>query len=167
MFTPERREIILRAVRSGMPQKHAAALAGVTEATLARWLARGRAAEPGDEEFVEFYEEMQKARAAFVLANLAHISQAAQAGTWQAAAWLLERSYPGDFGRTRVEVTGPGGGPIQHQHEVQGRLEFVALAPEDIQAIDAVWREAGVLPEDAPALPLPDASDNAEDAGDE
>jgi hypothetical protein len=32
---------------------------------------------------------------------------------WRAAAWLLERAFREDFGRGPVEVTGPGGGPLE------------------------------------------------------
>jgi len=43
------------------------------------------------------------------------IQRVAENGVWQAAAWRLERKYPDKWGRRRVEVTGPGGGPVQTQ----------------------------------------------------
>ena len=48
------------------------------------------------------------------------IEKAAEAGEWQAAAWKLERRYPDTYGRkTRIEKTGPGGGPEQVEHSVK------------------------------------------------
>jgi len=53
-------------------------------------------------------------------AALATIRRAAKDGTWQAAAWLLERRNKKWSNRT--EVTGPDGGPVQ------------VVTPEDVDA---------------------------------
>ena len=43
------------------------------------------------------------------LADLALITQAAQKGSWQAAAWKLERRNPAKWGRQRIEAEIKGG----------------------------------------------------------
>lgn len=44
-------------------------------------------------------------------------------GNWQAAAWLLERRHTADFGRqTKLEVSGPEGGPIQVDESAEARI---------------------------------------------
>jgi transposase len=101
----------------------AAAHAGIAYSTLASWNARGRRElertangekpDPKEAPFVEILEAVEKARAEATVRNVTLISRAAQDGTWQAAAWWLERTQPRKYGR-RTEVTGPDGGPMEH-----------------------------------------------------
>lgn len=61
--------------------------------------------------------------------------------------WLLSHRWPADFGRTRVEVTGEGGGPVQvdarpiidviTQHLADIRAAREETAPERLDAIVA------------------------------
>lgn len=116
-LTPEIEERILNAVRGGSYLDDAAAFAGIGERTLFRWLARGREAEeaadrgeelpPREETLRQFWQAIQRARADAVLRNLTLIQQAAQGGSWQAAAWYLERTNPRKWGRHEtVEIDG-------------------------------------------------------------
>lgn len=85
-----RRARMLAALEAGATLRIAAAAAGVSESTLRRW--RDRA---GD-------DEMKAAEARGALLALQAIRDAAMGphpGTWQAAAWLLERRYPAEYGR--------------------------------------------------------------------
>lgn len=46
---------------------------------------------------------------------VACIMRTIEGGTWQAAAWWLERNYPQRYAlRNRVELTGRNGGPLKH-----------------------------------------------------
>jgi hypothetical protein len=63
--------------------------------------------------YLLFFEDVEAARAASEVRAVTQIQQAAMDGTWQAAAWYLERSQPGRWGRQRVELSGPNGGPVQ------------------------------------------------------
>lgn len=113
-------EQIVRAIRSGAPFAHAAAMAGIGERTLYDWLARGERAllaadsslpvEATEEPFARFRSDVDIARAQARVAAVATITRAivgekAEDGTWitfpdwKAAAWYLERSAPEEFGR--------------------------------------------------------------------
>lgn len=56
-----------------------------------------------------------------------------------AASWLLERRHPKQWARRAIEVTGPGGGPIQ----VEDKARQLAEALGDFQAgVEAAQQEA-------------------------
>lgn len=137
-FTPETRDKILQALRSGNYRETACRYAGISFQTLRNWMLK---AEEHDAppEYVEFVEAIEKAEADAEVADLALIRRAAQdqrdedgnvvaRGSWQAAAWIRERKNPERWGRreaTRVEVTGEGGGPIQM--EVNHMVDVTAI----------------------------------------
>lgn len=49
--------------------------------------------------YLDFADAVQRARATVAVQSLAVIRQAAAKGTWQAAAWYLERTMPQKYGR--------------------------------------------------------------------
>lgn len=123
-FTPDAIDRYLTARRLGVPIKDCAALAGWSESVLALFRQRsadarqteedGRPLTPTQRKYLGFLADEEKAEAGFKQAALARIVAAAQQPRhWTAAAWLLERRHPDEFGVRRVEVTGPNGGPIQ------------------------------------------------------
>ena len=63
---------------------------------------------------------------------------------WRAAAWYLERQHPLHFGRqaTQVEVSGPGGGPIDVRVDA---ADLAAKVRANIEALDAAKAEAALL----------------------
>lgn len=94
--TPEREARIAEALRAGNTRKAACAYGGISQSQFAEWLAR----------FHDFRDTIEKAEADAEVRAVAQIATAAQAGTWQAAAWWLERRRPDDYGRRdRIEVT--------------------------------------------------------------
>lgn len=94
--TPEVLEAIISAVRNGAYAKHAALAAGVSETTLYEW----READP------EFAGAIQKAAAERTNAAIRSIADHGERN-WQANAWLLERTNPGDFREQKAtEVSG-------------------------------------------------------------
>ena len=127
--TPEVTQRVADAIRGGNYANVAARYAGIGERTFYKWMER---AASGEEPFVQFQQAIKEAEAAAEVRNMALIQQAAQAGTWQASAWYLERRYPSRYGRRdRLEHSGPDGGPIKQQ--VVGddqRAEVTALIAE-------------------------------------
>ena len=124
MLTPETQSAILEALNLGNYLETSARYGGVTPQTVYNWLDRGRIerdrlendGEPDDYEarFVEFLDLVEKARARSETRAVGLIQKAAADGTWQAAAWYLERSAPKRWGRrANVELTGKDGGAVQ------------------------------------------------------
>lgn len=73
-----------------MTNKLAAAYAGIGESTFYLWMSQAR---DGDPEKLELLESLKRAEAESAAHSLAVIKKAAQDGTWQAAAWVLERRH--------------------------------------------------------------------------
>jgi hypothetical protein len=82
----------------------AAAAGGISKQTLKNWRHRAAA---GEEPFLSFFARLEKAEACGAVAALSCIQEAAAKGTWQAAAWMLERRYPKQFALRRPEPTLP------------------------------------------------------------
>ena len=111
--TPEVIERIAQALRLGNYADTAASYGGIDERTYYRWLEQG---ESGEEPYCQFCQAVKEASHVAEMRALGRIQQAADAGTWQAAAWFLERRTPGKWSRReKVEMTGADGGPITLQ----------------------------------------------------
>lgn len=134
-YTPERVAAIERAIAMGATYRLACKYAGISEDTFARW-----------RKSAEFAERLEKAEGAAALGWLAKIERAANEGTWQAAAWKLERLYPQEYGRTVQEFQGRGGGPIEQR--LEGTVEHTGGIT--VRALD--YREAirPLLPRELP-----------------
>lgn len=123
---------IVAILQKGLPIDDACAAAGISDTTFQRWMRKGEAAlkarnpKPEAAQFREFCTAVKKARSMGKVSNLQIIENAARGtgttpGSWQAAAWLLERMFPHQFGRKiiRLEATpieeaaaGNGGAPV-------------------------------------------------------
>ncbi|HVQ43190.1 MAG TPA: hypothetical protein VMS54_13315 [Vicinamibacterales bacterium] len=119
-------ERILTAVRAGCTFEVAAQSAGVDRATFYRWKARGEHEQRGI--YRDLCDALKKAEADGEVHLVALIRQEA-AHTWQAAAWLLERTRPERYGRRdRLDLE------VRRQYErVAGPLdldtdELIAIA---------------------------------------
>ena len=112
-YTPETARKVLDAIRMGASYEIAAKYAGITADTLANWRAR----------YSDFSVELATAEGAAAVGWLAKIEKAANEGTWQAAAWKLERRYPEQYGR---QVTS-----VQHS----GKVDVSKLSDDELRAI--------------------------------
>lgn len=137
-------QLLLQALQAGNYVEVSCAYAGLSVAVVYQWLEKGgkeksRIANGGEPDpdkatYVELLEAIESARAKAVVANVAVIQQAARSGTWQAAAWWLERTNPQQFGRrVQAEVTGR----ISIDDLERRMLELIGDDTSDIQEIES------------------------------
>lgn len=123
MLIGDRAEIVLEAIRSGMSNTSAAALAGIDKQNFHEWIQRGLR---GEKPYAEFVAKLKQAIGLFEKEHLAIIKAAATKGSktrtikkrtlkdgtveveetiktspidWVPAAWLLERRFKSVWGR--------------------------------------------------------------------
>lgn len=142
-------QLLLSALRAGNYFEHACAYAGLAPSTVYRWLERGRIEaasiqngnqpNPEEAEYLDLCNTIEKARADAVVANVAIIQNAARNGTWQAAAWWLERTMPQQFGRQlKAEVT-----TNDSSSDVDADIERIVLYLDEVDTRSALEVEAG------------------------
>lgn len=113
---------IFKRVSEGCSREAAAALAGITAATLYEW----------KNNIPEFSEGLEKADAKFEQKAIANISKAGQSRKhWTANAWLLERKLPQRYGKVE-------------RHEIQ-QSSAMQVAPSE-EYIAAVNKALGIYP---------------------
>lgn len=88
-LTPERQARLCEAIGLGATYAHACNYAGISYETFRRW----------QRENVAFHDAIKMAEGKATVGWLAKIEREADNGSWQAAAWKLERRYPNDYGR--------------------------------------------------------------------
>jgi len=121
-LTPEVQDKIVSALRAGNYQETAARYAGIGETTFYRWMEMGED-EEAEEIYREFREAVEKAKADAEVRDVALIDKAAHDGSWQAAAWKLERKFPNKWGRVnRTEISGPDGAPVKVDIDAKASL---------------------------------------------
>lgn len=127
-LTPETKEKLFKALRTGAHIETACNAAGVAYVTVATWnqIAEGthptRKATP---EYVEFREEMQRAIAEAEMILVARVN-AASKEDWRASAWMLDRRHPERWASThkvRIEA--------EKQVEAQFDLYFQTVMDDD------------------------------------
>lgn len=129
-LTPERQTKIVNAIRAGAYMETAAAASGIDRITLHLWLKKGNKY-PGTI-YSAFADAVHEAMAQAEMRDVLTISKAAGDGDWRAAAWRLERKFPGRWGQTtKTELTGRDGGPVQ----VSGNVDFSKLSDAELRAI--------------------------------
>ena len=90
-LTPDAQKKIVQAIKLGATHTLAASYANITTTTLYNWLRAGR--EGRSPVKVAFFNAFKEAEASCGLSALAAIHRAHKDGSWQAAAWLLERRH--------------------------------------------------------------------------
>ena len=154
-LNPETSKVILEFIAQGSTDKMACEAAGIDPSTFRRWVAQGEAAKSGI--YHTFSLSLKKARAEAFHRNLNEIKKAATEkqilkttritthpdGTqtkfeeyketpkqWQAAAWLLERKYPADFGRNRTAQDTDENQPLPWTDDPAGDADIGKLTRE-------------------------------------
>ena len=114
-YTPAMVEKIVQALKLGATRRLACAYAGISEETFSQYMHK-----------VEFSEAVKEAEGFGSIQWLAKIEKAANDGSWQAAAWKLERLYPNEYGRTVVD----------HQTKGQAIKGYIGLSPDDWDTVE-------------------------------
>jgi hypothetical protein len=104
-LTPEIQEKILNYVRRGLTYERAGEALGIPTATIQNWQARNKA----------FNNALKRARRDLEVSLLESINQAGEK-SWQARAWILERSFMYSQPSARLQVT------QDHTHGISGNL---------------------------------------------
>jgi hypothetical protein len=109
--TPAVTARVCELLSAGCPQDTAARAAGISPSTYHAWIRRGEAEreriadgldpDPDETLFRDFRDATQVARAEAEAEAVGVIRAAFLSGTWQAAAWWLERTRPDLWGRSR------------------------------------------------------------------
>ncbi|CAJ61410.1 MULTISPECIES: hypothetical protein [Frankia] len=105
-LTPDRQKTICDALRAGLFHATAAALAGVGDATLRRWLQRGREdlAAGRATKWATLAQDTARAEATAEVRWAGQIQTAAAAGDWRAGAWMLSHRFPARWS-DKIDVT--------------------------------------------------------------
>lgn len=119
-YTPELGQSIVEALAKGVSMEGAAAASGISKDTLYRWLRAGAREEPSKKRvridfdtgyidgspttLADFSDAVKKALARCESHLVGVIRTAAESGNWTAAAWTLERRFPGQWGTNRVQA---------------------------------------------------------------
>lgn len=144
----EIQKTIIKAIRVGVTNKHAALSAGIDETTLYSWRHR----------YKEFNQSVIKSAAEAVVKHTTIVAAAASEGSWQASAWWLERRYPAEYARTEKRILS---GDIENPIHIESRNRPVFDAKQTASIVD-VLREAGAFSrvDDPAALgePVPTSS---------
>jgi hypothetical protein len=99
-LTPEVRDTIARLIAAGNYVNVAAEAAGIHVATFYRWLSRGEPQRRPTPAFRDFATAITRARVEAEASMVRHLTRAAAAGNWQAAAFWLERTRRDRWGRS-------------------------------------------------------------------
>lgn len=104
-YTPENCEEFFKQIRLGLSMKDACSIIDISDETYYNWC-KNR---------LEFLEGVKKAQAQFKQQCLALIKRASVT-QWTAAAWLLERKHPDEFGlKTHQQISGTLGRETDEQ----------------------------------------------------
>lgn len=118
---------ILAAIRAGNYLETASAYAGISKSSLYAWLKAGARSESGP--YHEFSDAVQKALAEAEVNDVALIAKAATRN-WQAAAWRLERKFPGRWGRAER----PPEDPLPDA-ESEHQLDYDRLSYQELETL--------------------------------
>jgi transposase len=148
-FDDAKVQALLQALTAGHYVERAARMSGVSITTIYRWLDEGKkekeSIEAGNQPtergqaYLEISEAIQKAREAAAHRAMLAIQNAAQDGTWQAAAWYLERTDREHYGRY-TQVAGADGGAVKLNVTVEDMEKVLKelIDQETAHADDAV-----------------------------
>jgi hypothetical protein len=139
-------QVLLANLEQGQFLSTACDAAGIHRSTVARWVKRGEEAQvsmeiDGDEidvselAYCDISDTIKKAQGTAQSRALTIIQEAAISGTWQAAAWYLERAHPqrwGRFSRTETDEM-PSGVPRETPTAKELMVEIEAHIENEVR----------------------------------
>ena len=108
-LTPEVQELIVDGISAGLTYRLSCERAGIFPSTFYVWIERGERQVKG--RYKDFAEAVTRAKADSALRLVSQITLQAPTD-WRAAAFMLERRFPDDYGK-RTELTGKDGSPVK------------------------------------------------------
>lgn len=111
-------ETIVEAIAGGNSKTTAFKLAGLYEGTGFDWVTMGKRDPEKYPEYVQLAKDIEEAEARFEASRVAIVKTAADTGTWQAAAWWLERRKPDEWSRHDRQRTDNGERPTLQLNQV-------------------------------------------------
>jgi hypothetical protein len=133
-LTKELTDEICKYISQGVSKRSSAEAAGISEVSFYSYFNRGeKLLDAGKDEknvFVYFYKQVKKAETFFKLSHLKNIKNAAEED-WRASAWMLERCFPEEYGRNRVEITGANGGAVEHSVDAEVKSAVQIYLPDN------------------------------------
>ena len=87
-------------LKDGNSIKTSASACGVTDRTIHNWVKKGKESKNG--KFFQFFQSYKKARAEAEIQDISVIRKAGDK-SWQARAWIRERSNPDDWGNKQYQ----------------------------------------------------------------
>lgn len=140
-LTPELQEDIVKYLRLGNYVETVCAIVGINKTTFYDWMRQGARAKRSTNKMAQFSHAIKAAMALGEAADLAVIQQAS-VRSWQAAAWRLERRYPGRWGRK--DVLGTVDIPDRDERDVtpQGRPDFSRLNVDELEQLESILEKA-------------------------
>jgi hypothetical protein len=113
---------LINMLRAGHYLDRAARISNISPSTVYWWITEGETqrnrAEQNEElsdrdkAYIEIADEIRMAKEHAAHRAMVSIQKAAQDGTWQAAAWYLERTDPKNYAKT-TQITGKDNGPVR------------------------------------------------------
>lgn len=148
--TIKRTELILRLIRTGVPQRYAAQAAGIEEHTLSRWKQRGAEAlvfaggevedvPEAERSYAHFVQEIVRAKGTAVSFFVAQLHKQASKGSARAAIeWL--RAQAADEFKKKVSVDVEGGdrkpAPLVPEDQAAYRRAFARAYGDELPELD-------------------------------
>lgn len=131
---------LARAIETGMPYEQACKQSGIAYSTFNNW-ENGRFPQGVSETMrARFLEAIKRAQAELAFELLTSIRNAGmedRSGSWQAAAWMLERKFPQHFRRRPLRAGSQQGG-LETDEPTLGEIPLhVVKVREDITTAEA------------------------------
>jgi len=123
LASPETRDAVLTALRTGLTDRAACAIARVGLSTFYEWIQRGegRSSRPASDIYAQFVEDVVDARDQGAANCELTLAKAARRD-WRAALAWLERRRPEDWSRNRTEETPE---PVSDDARIRSVDEFL------------------------------------------